>query len=490
MDSNERRGRTACFVRSDNGCLRALVIVAGICWSALFVLVGLYYRLELYADGSLFSYAVAVRDSWGFHWHNISGRLFVHLFSHVPAELYAAFGADAHGAIALYGLLFFAAQLLGLLATFAADRSQGRILFCFACLSTAALCPVVFGFPTETWMTHALFWPTLALCHYARTGFAGILIVFVALLALMFTHEGALIFTLTILFTLALRGWRDPALHRAVAAFFVVLPIWAAVKVMLPPDDYTGAELHLLARHVFDPRIITADLMLLLLGALAAYALAFLALRPLAPARAHLHAAAIVAAGLGSYWLWFDHALHADNRYYLRTVILVLTPAFGILAALFALHAEGRLKPPFPVPRLLLEARAGEAMARTAIGALLLVMLIHAVETAKFVAAWESYKDAVRTLAVGTTSDPALGDARFASSQHISPSDNRLAWSSTTHFLSVLLAPSLAPARLVIDPDARYFWITCERAKASEAADAAIPAQSRALVRVHACLHR
>jgi hypothetical protein len=259
---------------------------------------------------------------------------------------------------------------------------------------------------------------------------------------------------------------------------------------MLPPDDYTGAELRLLALHVFDPRILTAELTLLLLGALAGYALVFLGLRPLAPASAHLHAAAIVAAALGIYWLWFDHALHADNRYYLRTVILVLTPAFGIVAALFALHAEGRLKPPFPVPRLLLEARANEALARAAMGALLLVMLVHAAETAKFAAAWESYKDAVRTLAVGTASDPALGDARFVSSQRISPSDNRLAWSSTTHFLSVLLAPSLVPARLVIDPDARYFWISCERAKASEAADAAIPAQSRALVRVHACLHR
>jgi hypothetical protein len=476
--------------RSDSGRLRALAIMAGVCWSALFVLVGLYFGLELYADGSLFSYAIAVRDSWGFHWHNISGRLFVHLFSHMPAEIYAGLGADARGAIALYGLLFFSAQLLGLVATFAADRSQGRVFFSFACLSTAALCPVVFGFPTETWITHALFWPTLALCHYARTGLAGILLVFLALLALMFTHEGALIFVLAILLTLALRGWRDAALHRAVAAFLVVLPIWAAVKAMLPPDDYTGAELRLLALHVFDPRILTAELTLLLLGALAGYALVFLALRPLAPAKAHLHAAAIVAAALGIYWLWFDRALHADNRYYLRTVILVLTPAFGILAALFALHAEGRLKPPFPVPRLLLEARANEALARAAMGALLLVMLVHAVETAKFAAAWESYKDAVRTLAVGTASDPALGDARFVSSQRISPSDNLLAWSSTTHFLSVLLAPSLVPARLVIDPDARYFWISCERAKASEAADAAIPAQSRALVRVHACLHR
>src|SRR5262249_27848129 len=68
-------------IRSDADLLRLLVVAAGLGCSILFVVVGLRYGLEMYADGSAFSYAVAVQDSWAFHWHNISGRLFVYLFS-------------------------------------------------------------------------------------------------------------------------------------------------------------------------------------------------------------------------------------------------------------------------------------------------------------------------------------------------------------------------------------------------------------------------
>jgi hypothetical protein len=75
--------------------MRGLVIAAGLCWSVLFVVLGLLYRLQFYADGSIFSYAVAVEDAWAFHWHNISGRLFVYLFCHVPAEIYVDSRADS-----------------------------------------------------------------------------------------------------------------------------------------------------------------------------------------------------------------------------------------------------------------------------------------------------------------------------------------------------------------------------------------------------------
>jgi hypothetical protein len=43
-----------------------------------------------------------------------------------------------------------------------------------------------------------------------------------------------------------------------------------------------------------------------------------------------------------------------------------------------------------------------------------------------------------------------------------------------------------APARLVMDPQAYFFWLSCETATANEAADRAVPVQSRRLVRVHA----
>ena len=215
--------QTSVPIPSDTKLLRALAIAAGLSWSLLFVAVGLGYDLYLFGDGSIFSYSVAVEDGWLIHWHNISGRLFVHLFSHVPAEIYVKLTGDARGGILVYGSLFFGAQLLGLGLTLAADRSKGHIIFTYACFSTAFLCPLVFGAPTEMWMAHALFWPTLAVCHYARGPLAGPTI-FALLLALVLTHEGALIFAVVILATL-LRGARDPALLRAVRAFIMALTI-------------------------------------------------------------------------------------------------------------------------------------------------------------------------------------------------------------------------------------------------------------------------
>jgi hypothetical protein len=484
--------------RSDDGRLRGVVIALALGWSVIFILVGVGYGLQLYADGSIFSYSVAIGAGWAYHFHNIAGRLFVFFLSHLPAETYVALTGDARGGIMLYGALFFGAPLAGLLATFAADRSEGRVLFGCACLSTAVLCPMVFGFPTEMWVAHSVFWPALALCHYARGGVVGLALVFVALLALALTHEGALVFAVAILVTVAFRGPRDPAFVRTGGALVAVVAIWAAVKVELPPDAYYARIIPAAAYNFIDVRnLLALPFVELLLAALAGYGIAFAVLRRLAPAQTPLCAAMLVALALAAYWRWFDHALHTQERYFVRTAILFATPALGALAALTALRAEGRLWVPVPmVERLAAMLTDGAAAltrgapARAAAGALAIVMLVHVVETAKFVAAWSRYEAAVRMLAIGTASDPALGDPRFVSSQRIGADLNRMSWTTTTHFLSVLLAPGFAPQRLVVDPSAAYFWLTCELATASEKSAGAIPVESRRLIRVHACLHR
>jgi hypothetical protein len=120
----------------------------------------------------------------------------------------------------------------------------------------------------------------------------------------------------------------------------------------------------------------------------------------------------------------------------------------------------------------------------------LLVSLVHAVETAKFVAGWRDYTAAVRRLASGTASDPGLGDARFVSAARLPADLDRLAWFSTTPFLSVLIAPSFAPTRLVVDPRANYFWLPCATARANLAAGGGIPTASRDLIATFSCLHR
>jgi hypothetical protein len=476
--------------RPDTHLLRTLAISAGICWSVLFVIVGLGYELQLYGDGSIFSYSIAVEDAWAFHWHNILGRVFVYLFSYVPAETYVALSRDPRGGILIYGFLFFVAPLLGVIATWMADRSRGHTIFGYACGSTACLCPLIFGFPTEVWMAHALFWPALALCHHAPRGFGGTIAVFVALLMLTFTHEGALIFVVAILATLLLRERGGTTFIRAGASALVVISIWVLVKAIFPPDMYFAVVFDRAALHVFDISIFTSDLAQLLFGVFVIYGIGMYVFWRLSPTNAAAYGVSIVSFALVAHWLWFDHALHADNRYYMRTIVLISTPILGAFAAAYALRAEGHLALVIPLLMRLMRVLESGVMARAATGALLLVMLVHVVETTKFVAAWARYKDAVRVLALGTASYTELGDPHFVSAARIDAQLNRLAWSSTSQFLSVLLAPNFAPSRLVVDASANYFWLTCKTASSNEIEDRSLPKESRRLVRVHACLHR
>src|SRR5690242_5936653 len=181
--SRERRYALALKVRNMSGPLypvafRRLVIGTGLGWSIAFPVIALYYKLELYGDGAMFSYAVAVQDVWAFHWHNISGRSSVFLLTLLPAETMVGLTGRPWAGIFTYGLLFYVSPLAGLILTYLADRSRRRSIFVYACCSTALLCPLIFGFPTEMWLAHAIFWPTLAVSHYARRTIAGGILAF------------------------------------------------------------------------------------------------------------------------------------------------------------------------------------------------------------------------------------------------------------------------------------------------------------------------
>jgi hypothetical protein len=474
-------------IRSDSDVLRALVVGTGLCWSVAFIAVALGYRLELYADGAMFSYAVAVQDVWAFHWHNISGRMSVFFLSLLPAQIYVRLSGNPGAGIIVYGVLFYAAPLAGLIGTLVADRSRDRIIFVYACCSTAVLCPLIFGFPTEMWIAHAAFWPTLAVCRYAKRTVVGAALVFVTMLILAFTHEGALVLAFAIVAMLAPRGLRDASFLRAAAALVVVLALSVAAKIVLPPDEYYAGVLVRAALHFLDLAVFQASIVLLLLATLAGYVVVFLVLSRPAPRGAYLYAAAIVMAVLAVYWLWLDHTIHASSRYYLRTALVIVTPVFGALATLGADHESGRLALLPGVEWALTAVR--NRGARPLAAAFMLVTLVHVIETGKFVAAWVDYRAAVSALAIGDRSDPVLGNPRFVSSERIDSYLNRLSWFSTTPYLSAIVA-DFTPKRLVVDPSGNYFWLSCATATANAETARAAPAHGRDLVRIYSCLHR
>ena len=460
--------------------LERLVVGAGAGCALLSLLIGPAAGLEMFGDGSIFSYAIAVRDAWAFHWHNISGRIFSYIFVHVPAETVVGLTGDARAGLFVYGLLHYAAPALSLLATRALDRTEGKPVFVFACLSTAVTLPFVFGFPTEMWMTHALFWPALA----AALAVAPFVILYGLLQALVLTHEGGVVLAATIVFASVFRGFRAYPFHRTLVAFFVAMIVWMLVKIMLPPEARVASVLGAAAYKFIDPGNLADPAFLLLATALGAYLLLAFVIR--SPSLA----VGLVGTGVAAYWLLFDTALLAEARYMLRTVLLFTVPILGLLAALAVLDGSSLRASPFAFILRPLDNALGRFDTNLLAGALAVALFVHAGETAKFVAAWLDYKSELRALAAGPSADPELGDPQFVSVRRLSEATNRLTWHSTTPYLSILVTPDLAPARLVVDPTSGYFWLSCGTATRSAGSGTAIPASSRELIRRHACLKR
>ena len=475
--------------RREQILLRNLIVAVGLGWSFAFVIVALVYELQLYADGAMFSYAAAVQDAWAFHWHNIANRITVFFLTLWPAETFIWLTGRPYGGIVVYGFLFNVAPLIGLGWTFIADRSRNHAIFAFACGSTALLCPLVFGFPTEMWVAHALFWPTLALAHYASRSAFGSVTLSIAMAALVLTHAGGVVLAFVIVATLALHGFRHPLFVRGAVAFFVAMTLWIIVKMVYPPDDYFADVLVRAGLKFFDPAIFQVNLVVLLTAVLAGYGLLFLALtRIMAVDTALIAATVVTAIALLAYWLQFDQWIHASNRYYLRTALVVITPVFGVLSVFYAMRADGAPPELLGLPRLS-EILSSVTATRAYTGAIVLVTAIHVVQTAKFVTDWTAYKTAMRALALGSASDPALGDPRFVSSQRISPELNQLSWFSTVEYLSIILS-DFKPERIVVDPAGNYFWLSCETATENARAKRSVPVAARDLVRIYSCLHR
>lgn len=451
--------------------LSARFIIPGLAlgWCVMFPIIGMLGRFYLFGDGALFAYAVAADDGWAFHWRQISGRVAAFAYAALPGQVWGRISGDPSDGVTLYAALFFLAPAVGLAVTWCADRTG--VVRLWAALSIVLLCPFVFGFPTELWVTHAAIWPALALAwspgRFIRWAWGT-----VALAIVVLSHEGGVIWACILLGALALSPGRAHAVPRAALGLGLTIAIWIACKVLIPPDHYVAEVLGRNAWNLVTPATLISPLMLSMVAGLCVY-IGALRLRG-----GPWIATGVAAIALSLWWIFRDPMLHAWGRYYLRTVMLGGVPVLMVLASL---HAGGH------VPKL--RCSVARAMP-TALGAILLVTLVHAAATVTFAMAWRGYIEEVRRVSDGVDIDPVLGDPDFVSAARIPARFTKLSWNSTTPFLSIMVSDGYAPRHLLVDPSAGYFWFDCATATANAMATRNIPRATRDMVQRYACLHR
>ena len=471
------------------GDLVHLIRVAGASACFLFVVLAVVFETHLFGDGAMFSYAIALGESWTYHWHNIPIRLTPYLVAHVPAETFLRLTGNGAGAIALYGALFAAAPLVCLGLTWMADRTAGRIIFTSAASANVLLLPFVFGFPTEMWFAAALFWPTFALAIRPAGGAGSAVLTGLTMTLLVLSHEGGVVFGAFIVAAAVFTCRRGPA-WRAGIAFTLAMAVWITVAKVSPIDPYFATVLERAKWHFLDARVLGAPTVVSVIGAVAGFSvLAATARWAGCSVRLAVNSAATVAGGaIIAYWLLVDAPIHAEQRYDLRTLLFLGVLALGCVAAVWIKGTHSQ-HPIVAMAREILQRLVRDrVMSRLVAASLGLVVFVQAGETVRFLVAWSQYKTDIRALAAIPTEADEPHD--FVSVRRLPEQRLGPLWLSTTHVLSVLVSDAHDPQRLVVDPWAGYFWIGCRLATTTSQGARAIPAKARDLVRTYECRHR
>lgn len=469
-------------------------------WIALAVSLGilagyLSTGVQLFADGGFFAFAFLTGDPWGAHFANIPARATAFLVTIVPPYLVARVADPAH-AIRLYGLIFGLLPLAGFAATWAIAGNRRILLFC--ALSTIVVLPASVFFPSETLVTHALFWPLFAFLCVNRA--AAALPVFLLMLALAFSHEGGMGLLVLLVVFLAAGG---RAGRVVIGASLAVLLSWVAVKLLVPPvHGATRDALFFNMLGVANPVGIIRPLSVAILAGVAS-AWWLLRREPAdePPLRrllvvvglALIPSAAILAAADLAFVGRHDNLL--VGRYNFRTLLLGSLALFLIVLTVLSLPGERR---PAPVRRLVAWVTARARRAPALIFATMLVAgACHVMDGVNFLASWRAYAQEIRSVARGGAAPlPAYAailsrDARGAPERLQRPGRAwTMSWDWTDPFLSVVLALPEPAQALVYRPAETYAPLSCAMMRDADRTAVRMPAESYALLLRYMCEHR
>ncbi len=447
--------------------------------------------VQLFADGGFFAFAFLTGDPWGAHFANIPARAVSFLVTMVPPYLWARTG-DPVGAIRLYGLIFGLLPLAGLAATWAIAGNRRILLFC--ALSTIVVLPASVFFPSETLVTHALFWPLFATLCVARAPAA--LPAVLLMLALAFSHEGGLLLLVLMVGCLWLAGRAGRAV---VASGLAVLAAWVAVKLLVQPvHEATRDILVLNMLGVANVVGIVRPLSVAIVAGVAAFlwltrreaeepplarllALTGLSLIP--------SVAVLVAADLAFVG---RHDFMLVGRYNFRTLLIGSLALFLVVLAVLSLAEDRR---PAWLGRLTgwVAARAKRVPALV-FATMLIAAACHVMDGVNFLASWQAFAREVRTIATGgAVPVPAriaiLRDASAPEPARLERPGRAwsMSWSWTDPFLSAVLALPQPARALVYQRDEGYAAISCARMRSADRTAIRLPQESYDLLVRYVC---
>jgi hypothetical protein len=426
--------------------------------------------LMLYADGALFSFIIGVGDAWGLVWHIMPARIAVYLLTVLPAETAHRWGLSAMAAMRLYQALFVGFPFFGLAACRALVPRDLRWLLLFPALSILALAISALGYPSETLLTLAGFWPALFGLRYAdgRLRSAGLAVFFTAIF--LFSHPG-MVFALPLLPIAGFLRWRecpDRPVRRTLAlqagAIATLLALWSwrlAVEMRDPGIVQSGRHMWSLdgLRDVIALQPAIAIVVLYLgLWALLGWRRDRLVLWavPTFPSIALLFA------------LLHTETVTPESHYYVRTALVFILPTLGGLALW-----RGRSAP---------QGVTTLAM----IAALAATQLLH---NLSFLQAWIDYRDSV---VASVTAEPArVVPLAHVQAQRSVPNAPSIAWSWGEPYLSLTLPGLPRYAAIVADPSpVSYSPFHCSQMNAVAAQADWVPSETLALLKEYVCARR
>ncbi len=449
--------------------LRRLALLLGLAVAFGLAAAAWVTGLVLYADGALFSFVVGVDAPWRLVWHIMPARLAVYLLTVAPAALAREAGLSGPAAMQLYQLLFLGLPYFGLAACLVLVPRGRRFQLLFPVVSILALSTSALGYPSETTLTLASFWPALLGHRHARPAVGGLALTLVCTAIFLFSHPG-MVFALPLLPLAAALRWREDAAQRRVLAGLLVIDtglaaLWAwrfSVETGDPGIVQSSQRMWSatgLAEVVTLQPVILAVLIALLLWAVLGW-------------QRDRTAPALALFGLPALALLFGllhrEAVTPESHYYIRTALVFLLPLLGMLALW-----RGRAAPSGAAALGLMAALAG-------------LQLQH---NLAFLEAWTDYRD---SLAAAVSAGPP----RIATLQQIQdgrsrPTARSIAWSWGQPYLSLTL-PGAAPYRAIVaDPGPEsYSPFQCSQMPAITAQADWVPAETLAVLKDYVCARR